>query len=171
MRLKVPRTAAEERLLASLNSGYKLRRRLWDDYGHQRETRSFNPDTDNKRYSSMKDEWANEVVRELTAIFPSQLEANAFADRWSPAAVDYFGVDQKFGRLFYNTFPTLLERLRRIVEVNLLRYTDLPIRERLYVEDIDSFRNVRDVNPAMVAHALHEARLERSGGRDARLGR
>jgi hypothetical protein len=162
MRLKTSRAGADERLLLLLNAGYELRQILWKDYSQHGDAGSFNPDIDNKRYAAMADAWANEVLRELNAIFPSQVEANAFADRWSASAVDYSNVDQKFGYLFYSTLPTLMERLRRILEVSLPRYTDLPIHERLFIEDIDSFRKVRDVNPAMVAHALHDGRLERS---------
>ena len=162
MRLKLSRVEAEERLLGLVNTGYELRRRLWTDYKQRRDAGDFDPDADNKRYAAVVDKWANGVLRELNAIFPSELEASTFADPWSPLAVSYSGVDQKFGLYYYDTLPKYIERLRRIFEADLRRYTDLPIRERLFVEDIDSFRNVRDVNPAMVAHTLKKGRLERS---------
>ncbi len=53
-----------------------------------------------------------------------------------------------------------LERLKRILDNDLIRYTDLPLGNRLFVEDIDSFRRVRDVNPAMVAGFLKNGYLD-----------
>src|SRR6266436_1134280 len=48
-------------------------------------------------------------------------------------------------------------RLRSLPE-----YTDLPLEARLYVEDIDSFRRVRDVNPAVVMDLLKDGYFDRS---------
>ena len=52
--------------------------------------------------------------------------------------------------------------MRRILEADLPRYTDLPVQDRLFVEDIDSFQKVRDVNPAMVAGFLRNGLLDRT---------
>jgi hypothetical protein len=41
-------------------------------------------------------------------------------------------------------------------------FTSLPLDVRLYVEDIDSFHKVRDVNPALVMDALTDGYLDRS---------
>jgi hypothetical protein len=161
MRLKTSRTAAEEHLIACLNEGYELRHRLWADYNQLRQSESFT-DADNKRYFSLTNDWANSVIRELDAIFPTPLESNRFRDRQSWNAVDYQGINQTFGRLYYSTLPNLIDRLQKILGSDLARYTDFPIQDRLFVEDIDSFRNVRDVNPAMVAHALTDGYLDRS---------
>lgn len=48
----------------------------------------------------------------------------------------------------------LIQSLVRVFETSFAKYTDLPIQPRLYIEDIDSFRKARDVNPAMVAKFL-----------------
>jgi hypothetical protein len=48
----------------------------------------------------------------------------------------------------------LLKGLDDIRKNGLLRYTDLPVTPRLYVEDIDAFAKVRDVNPDAVANLL-----------------
>lgn len=162
MRLGTSRAAAEERLIARLNEGYQLRQRLWTDYNERRQSDSFDPNTDNQRYFGLTDDWANGVISDLKAIFPTTLEANYFSDRQSSTAVMYQNIDQTFGRLYYSTLPNLIDRLSKILESDLARYTDLPIQERLFVEDIDSFRNVRDVNPAMVAHVLTDGVLNRS---------
>jgi hypothetical protein len=56
--------------------------------------------------------------------------------------------------------PERIERLKQILESDLSRYTDstnLPIKDWLFVEDIDSFRKLRDINPAMVAGKQSQA--------------
>jgi uncharacterized membrane protein len=53
-------------------------------------------------------------------------------------------------------------RIETIRQTSLAQYTDLPIQDRLYVEDIDSFQKVRDVNPAMVTHFLENGFLSLS---------
>jgi hypothetical protein len=58
--------------------------------------------------------------------------------------------------------PDYIERLRHILDSDLRHYTDLPIQDRLYVEDIDSFQKVRDVNPAMVRHLVTNGYLASS---------
>src|SRR5262245_52081658 len=141
MRLKISRTAAEEHLIVCLNEGYELRHRLWSDYNQLRQSESFDADADNKRYLSLTNDWANSVLGELDAIFPTPLESNRFRDRQSWSAVDYQGIDQTFGRLYYSTLPNLIDRLQKILDSDLARYTDLPIQDRLFIEDIDSFRN------------------------------
>ena len=49
--------------------------------------------------------------------------------------------------------------LSDIRRTSLPEYTDLPITERLYVEDVDSFQKVRDVNPSLVAPFLNNGIL------------
>jgi hypothetical protein len=72
------------------------------------------------------------------------------------------GIDQEVGELVYKKLPTYVERLRRIFGQHLDLYSDLPIQERLFVEDIDSFARVRDVNPSMVSGCLEAGRIELS---------
>jgi hypothetical protein len=106
------------------------------------------------QYYSQADEWVNKAIKVLQGIFPTSLELNYFRSRESHAIVAYQGISQEFGRLSYETLPSYTDRLKRILEIDLQRYTDLPIQDRLFVEDVDSFRKVRDVNPAMVAGFL-----------------
>ena len=135
MRLRTSRTAAEEHLIARLKEGYELRHRLWSDYDQLRQSESFDADVDNKQYASLTNDWANSVIEALDAIFPTPLESNRFRDRQSWNAVDYQGIDQTFGRLYYSTLPNLIARLQKILDSDLARYTDLPIQDRLFVED------------------------------------
>src|SRR5437660_9554881 len=48
------------------------------------------------------------------------------------------------------------------MQTSLLQYTNLPLQERLYIEDIEGFQKVRDVNPAMVAGFLSKGFLDRA---------
>jgi hypothetical protein len=73
-------------------------------------------------------------------------------------------MDQRVGEIV-DLFPRYLDRLRRILDTDLTRYTDLPIQDRLYVEDIDSFAKVRDVNPSIVAPFLSNGFLDLSENR------
>ncbi len=75
-------------------------------------------------------------------------------------AVRKSGFSRKFGTL-EATFERFIHGLDQMIG-DLDRYTDLPLQERLYVEDIDSFRKVRDINPQMVASVLDNGRFNRS---------
>lgn len=48
---------------------------------------------------------------------------------------------------------------RHVLDSDRRRYTAPQVKDRLYVEDIDSFKKVRDVNPAMVSHLLRDGFL------------
>jgi hypothetical protein len=160
LRLLVSRASAEEKIIDLLNEGYTLRQELWADYDERRSAGSFEPVSDNQRYHALADQWVNKVIQILGEIFPTPLELNYFCSRESYQKVTYSNIDQEFGELFYRTTPTFIERLKHVFETDLSRYTDLPIQDRLFVEDIDSFRRVRDVNPAMVAQYLNNGYLD-----------
>jgi hypothetical protein len=70
-------------------------------------------------------------------------------------------MDQRVAE-YLDSLPRFFTRLRHILDTDLGRYTDLPIQDRLYVEHIDSFQKVRDVNPRMVDHALKDGFLSKS---------
>ncbi len=160
MRLNLSRMAAEENLTARLCEGYQLREELQREYA----TQSKGPDFDIATYMQWargkSDEWVNATNQDLMRTFPTPLESASFADRWSWSSVDYMGIDQRFGRLINDTLPTYIERLREVLEGRLPNYTDLPQSDRLFIEDIDSFRCVRDVNPGQVASKLESGRIE-----------
>jgi hypothetical protein len=162
MRLLVSRTSAEERLVEVLNDGYRLRRSLWADYSEKQSTSTFNSDSDLQRYYGGANTWLNKTLQTLREIFPTEFEGNYFTSEESHNIVEYRGVDQKFGALYFRRLPDYIDRLKSILESNLGRYTDLPIQDRLFVEDIDSFIKVRDVNPAMVMHVLDKGFLNRT---------
>jgi hypothetical protein len=57
-------------------------------------------------------------------------------------------------------FMSLIKGLDSIRQTAIREYTDLPIKERLYVEDIDSFAKVRDINPSVVTGLLDNGYLD-----------
>lgn len=160
MLLLQARVSAEEALIACLNEGYELRRRLWADYAERVAATTFDSDADVVRYRAAVDEWIAKTASVVGSIFPTSLEVNRFLDVRSSLAVSYSGIDQKFGKLYHQTLPEYINRLENIVASDLQRYTDLPPSHRLFVEQIDSFRHVRDVNPAVVARVLPKGFLD-----------
>jgi hypothetical protein len=140
VRLRVSRPSAEEQLSQLVNEGYELRRSLWSDYDSRRKTNTFDRVSDLTRYLSQADEWLNRAQRVLIEIFPTALESNYFVDRAVGTKVLYENIDQDVGRLFNHTLPTCVEKLKRILEVDLSRYTDLPIQDRLYMRILTAFR-------------------------------
>jgi hypothetical protein len=68
-------------------------------------------------------------------------------------------MDPQFARLYDEGLLEFIDRLQKLLGTSLARYTDLPSRDRLFVEDIDSFSKVRDINPAMIASSLKNGYL------------
>ena len=150
MRLRVSRASCDEQLLRHLNDGYALARGIFDDYEAKRAANTFDAQADTKAFRDRLSEWLNATYRSLLAIFPTPLEANLFIQRFSLNAVSYTGMSEEVGNLVMGRIPEYIDRLHRIVERHAPRYGDLPLKERLFVEDIDSFAKVRDVNAAVV---------------------
>ncbi len=124
--------------------------------------KSFNCKAALQSYRSVVIEWKQQVVAALNSIFPTELEANQFLflkTSFSTAIAQAVSLenetedDYSIQGLHENT-DNLLRELDIICKNSLLRYTDLPITSRLYVEDIDSFAKVRDMNPSTVSHLL-----------------
>jgi hypothetical protein len=99
------------------------------------------------------------VVSSLTDIFPTELEANSFLNASPVNSTYYHGENADFGGI-RNRVLDLIGSLERIYQTNLDRYTDPPIGARLYVEDIDSLRKVRDVNPNRISKFLKDGCLD-----------
>src|SRR6266545_3933585 len=160
MRLNVSRNAAEERLVTLLTEGHALRQWLFADYREQVNSGRFDKVANLPRYRKAVGDWAGKVQSELQSIFPTALEAMEFCSPLSHLAADFPGMVPEFARLYHKDLPLYLKRLKAIRDDELGRYTDLPAQERLHVEHIDSFANVRDVNPSMVAEFLKDDYLD-----------
>lgn len=156
MRLKVTVALANENLIALINRGYAVLDSIKQDYAEKKDTKSYNEDIDNPKYEEQINQWGDEVVNGLTSIFPTELEKNLFLNPEIP-----FGAvsgDYKYQSMVLR-FKHFIRGLEVIRQGSLSQYTDLPMKDRFYVEDIDSFQKVRDVNPAMVAGFLENGFL------------
>jgi hypothetical protein len=151
MRLKISRAAAGEHLLQVINEGYHCLHGMEADYQTKAGMGEFNATQDVPRYERQFEQWTMRVWDVLDEIFPTDYEWNYFSTGETPRKLIYTV------RARIRPFIT---RLSNILNSGLNRYTDLPIQERLVVEDIDSFRNVRDVNPSMVAAFLKDGYLD-----------
>jgi hypothetical protein len=161
MRLKKSKNTAQEKLTALVNEGYRILHSIHTDFRQKRAAGTFESDKDHERYSRLVNEWVDDVVAALNSIFPTELEANSFLHpRTTFGAIAAEDADAYKAGGLRARLQDVLHGLERIIEVNLTRYTDLPIGTRLYVEDIDSFVKVRDVNPASVARFLHNGYLD-----------
>ncbi len=153
MRLKKSKTAAEEELTALVNDGFSVLNWIREDYAEKRKNAVFDTKEDNNLYKNKVDEWGDKVIVALNGIFPTELESNMFINAPSEFGTVSSEHDYKWSCLT-KRIPEFIRTLDKIIEAYLLRYTDLPIQARLYVEDIDSFRKVRDVNPSTITNFL-----------------
>ncbi len=159
MRLRVHAATANEELVALLNEGYNALTAVQAEYQRRKKEGTYDDAKPIDEIVAPIEVWANRVVQALGRIFPTQLETHLFRDPEIP-----------FGAVSgdYN-YQIMLKRCRYFVRgLNKIRleslpeYTDLPLDARLYVEDIDSFRKVRDANPATVMDVLTNGYLSRS---------
>jgi hypothetical protein len=158
MRLKVSLAAANERLLALVTQGYQLHAKLWEDYRQKKADGTFDPEADQQHHLQEIDCWAHQAVDALRGIFPTEREEYVFhhpdTQMRAVAEPDYHW------KCMALKLMDLIRGLDEIRQTSLPQYTDLPIKDRLYVENIDSFAKVRDVNPSMVAHLLKDGCLD-----------
>jgi hypothetical protein len=155
MRFKKSKTTAEEELVALIIEGYDLL--LWIREDYQKKTRDekiIRGVEINQAYQARITPWMDKVQASLNSIFPTPLEANSFILTSFPPSEEVSSQQKLENSYPYLRLEAFHNTLRKILETDLGRYTDLPLAMRLYVEDIDSFRNVRDVNPGMVASYL-----------------
>lgn len=162
MRLRTSRPSCDEQILGALNNGYELAREIAADHASKRVAGAVNIAADLSAYRQRLVDWVNSTIQTLTRIFPTALEANLFSQRFSVHAASYSDMDSDVGALVLERLPTYLDRLHLILDMQVKRYSDLPQNERLFVEDVDSFSKVRDVNPGVVAPLLKKGRIELS---------
>jgi len=153
MRLKKSKAGAEEELVSLINEGYKLLDWILSDY----QTKTKNDKISrwieiDKLYKGKVNLWIDKVKTTLESIFPTSMETYSFNPASFPP-LESISAERKLQYSYqYLRLEECLKTLKEILKVDLVRYSDLPLSTRLYVEDIDSFRNVRDVNPDMGSH-------------------
>jgi hypothetical protein len=160
MRLKIPMTSANETLMVPVNRGYGVLTAITQDYTARKNSGGYKEKEDNARYEEQVNQWASEVASELSRVFPTELERNLFLNPEIPLGA-VSSEDYKYQSMIRN-FKYFVRGLETIRQTSLVHYTDLAIQDRLYVEDIDSFQKVRDVNPAMVTGFLKNGFLSLS---------
>jgi hypothetical protein len=147
-------------MLDFVTEGYQLHARIWEEYREKKEAKTFQEEVELARHAEEAEAWAQKVVAALEGIFPTEREAYVFhhpeTQFGAIASPDYQWKSMTLRVL------NLIRGLDKIRQDAIPQYTDLPIMDRLYVEDIDSFRKVRDVNPDMVAPVLKNGFLSRS---------
>lgn len=159
MRLRVSAASATEQLISLITEGYQLLDWIRSDHAAKRSAGSFNDDRDNKPYEDAVNGWATKVVTALDSIFPTPLEAYTFMNPDIPLGA--VSGDYNWGSLV-RRFTYFIRGLDKIRQISISEYTDLPLKARLYIEDIDSFRKVRDINPATVSDLLQRGYIDRS---------
>jgi len=156
MRLKKNFNLADEELTRLINEGHSIFHNLKHDLDQKVDQGVFDPEADYKRYEDLVNAWGYKVEAALEGIFPNKLEINNFL-RSQPKGLRHVTADKvetvttkRLGARLMD----LIDNLEMIRTSSLPSYLDLPVNTRLYVEDIDSFARVRDVNPAQVKHLL-----------------
>jgi len=160
MRLKIHMATANEELVVLVNEGYDAISSMKTAYLNKKEQGTYDDSKDVDEIVAPVNNWASKVVLALERIFPTKLETNLFLD---PEI--QFG-----GRISgdYNYGCTIIRCHHYVKGLNKIRissipeYTDLPLDARLYVEDIESFHKVRDINPAAVSDILKDGYLDKS---------
>lgn len=153
MRLLISSSAANEELVGLINDGYASLSNAQEDYRTCKDTGMYDDKKDIDEIAKPVEEWASHVEQALVKIFPTQLESNLFANPEIP-----FGAvsgDYQF-QSFISKAHHFIRGLNKIRTTSLPEYTDLPLEFRLFIEDIDSFRKVRDVNPSLVSDVVKD---------------
>jgi hypothetical protein len=155
MRLKVSANAAREELVTLVNRGYNVLKWGEQIYRQKKADGNFDESVEMPVFENLVNAWASDVVLSLNSIFPTELESNTFLKPGFPFAHLGGSEDLKYRELVWR-LPYFVRGLNEIRKTAISDYTDLPLSIRLFIEDIDSFRKVRDVNPAAVADLLSE---------------
>ncbi len=159
MRLRVHIATANDELVTLVNDGYDALSAIQADYHRRKNEGNYDDAKDVEDLAAPIEVWGERVIEALGRIFPTQLETHIFADPEIPfgAVSGDYNYQRTIRRCRY-----LVRGLNKIRLQSLPEYTDLPLDARLYVEEIDSFRKVRDVNPATVMDVLKNGYLDRS---------
>jgi hypothetical protein len=157
MRLRVTQARASDELLSMAAVGMEAADEVWSTYKSARVAGTFGPNLVDD-YIASASPWLNETARALDELFPTSFERRAFLSMPGPAALpvgENIRISSFVGAL--RERARYLERLR--VEV-LPTYTDAPLSALIYVEQIDSFARVGDVNPREVVSLTPDGFLD-----------
>jgi hypothetical protein len=158
MRLLVSAPSANEQLISLVNEGYSALAEIEEKYQALKDGGNYDDDQADPLFGPMIEPWGHAVEQALRSIFPTELELNKFAHPEMPLGA--VSGDYHY-QSFHRRILFFIKGLDKIREQSVPQYTDLPAAHRLYVEDIDSFSKVRDVNPSIVAPVLNKGYLDR----------
>ena len=166
MRLRIHVATANEELITLINEGYDVISVMRADYQQRKERGTYDDKKDLDEILTPCNVWLDKVLESLGRIFPTQLETNLFINPDTlfgtvGTEIVYAAGDFRYEQAIRNC-RRWLSGLNKIRLQSLPEYTDLPLDTRLYVEDIDSFRKVRDVNPSTVMDVQENGYLDRS---------
>jgi hypothetical protein len=160
MWLQTSKAEADEGLLWLVNEGYALLQELEIEYRAMPGSPvEIDERADATRARTAISAWSQQVLVTLTRVFPTPREAHLFR------RID--GYDDDDGATVFHIFYAEVVRMERLVQgldairlTETSRYNDIAPVDRLYIEDIDSFRRVRSMNPGMVRSAMTDGRVE-----------
>jgi hypothetical protein len=160
MRLKLSKNKSEEILINQLTEGYLIRDFVETNYSRNFASRNF--ETNRILANDKINKWNRETLDLIDTIFPTKLQQYYFNNP-PENTVDSIWLNGDNGWEKMKSFILgKVKALHRLLEIDIKEYTDLPIEKRLFVEDIDSFKNVRDVNPSLVESYLENGYFNKS---------
>jgi hypothetical protein len=103
-------------------------------------------------------QWTTRVMEYFQATFPTFKEGGQFA-YGSFISTTYLGIDAEVNNILNNlnfrvgVLEAVLANMQTIYEFR-------PDTARLYIQDIDSFAKVRDINHQQIEHLLHDSAID-----------
>jgi hypothetical protein len=80
-------------------------------------------------YRLREDAWLDDVENTLRGTFPADLEASIVREHFSVPAATFVDCSQAVGALVYQRMPTYLARRRAVLNGEIDRYSDLPVKD------------------------------------------
>ncbi len=162
MRLKISKNKAEEQLIDKLIVGYQIQNFVLENYSNNITQQNF--ETNKQIAEGEINKWNQETANIITIVFPTNLQWHYF--NRPPVNRLESALQTNNGDIGWDTLQNFIKNkiiaLHRLLEIDIKLYTDFPIGKRLYVEDIDSFRNVRDINADVVKNYLDNGYFDKS---------
>lgn len=160
MRLKLSKNKAVELLIDQLTEGYLIRKMVESNYSHNLRCQNF--DTNRDVTNETINKWNKETFDLIENIFPTKLQQLYFDNPPENSITTVYHNGDSGWENMKAFILKKIKALHRFLEVDMKEYTDLPIKKRLYIEDIDSFKSVRDVNPGVVEEYLDNGYFDKS---------
>lgn len=156
MKLKTNHNTAKEKICDLIISGNALLDSITEAYQGARKSGVFNQDTHIPPWTEEYHRWFATCLSSLQEIFPSAAEAIKFKNT-QPSAMGQHGINIRFTGLTNNIKARLITL---DVLLNSVDNYSTELTEELFIEDIDSFSNARDINPREVSKLIPLELLE-----------